>query len=68
VPSAPLVPGRVWLTGARVHLARNLGLAFPTCVSINDCVCHQSPLASDKEIVLREGDLVKVYASAHRAQ
>ena len=37
------------------------GIAFPTCVSLNECVCHQSPLGSDKEIVLQAGDLVKVY-------
>jgi len=37
------------------------GLAFPTCVSVNNCVCHYSPLTSGEEIpVLKEGDVVKV--------
>lgn len=35
------------------------GVAFPTCVSVNNTVCHFSPLASD-ESVLQEGDIVKM--------
>lgn len=38
------------------------GVAFPTCVSVNNTVGHFSPLASD-ETVLEEGDMVKMYAS-----
>lgn len=41
------------------------GIAFPTCISINNCVCHFSPLRSDKEVVFNEGDLVKVDLGAH---
>jgi len=41
------------------------GIAFPTCVSINNCVCHFSPLKSDKDVVLKEGDMVKVDLGAH---
>jgi methionine aminopeptidase len=36
------------------------GIAFPTCISINNCVGHFSPLSDDTSIV-NEGDLVKVY-------
>jgi hypothetical protein len=25
------------------------GVAFPTCVSVNDCVCNNSPLESEAE-------------------
>lgn len=35
------------------------GIAFPTCISVNNTVCHFSPLASD-ETVLAEGDVVKM--------
>lgn len=37
------------------------GVAFPTCVSVNECVCHNSPLESDMPgEVLSEGDMVKL--------
>ena len=26
------------------------GVAFPTCVSVNECVCHNSPLASEPQV------------------
>lgn len=35
------------------------GVAFPTCVSVNNTVCHFSPLAADKSI-LEENDIVKM--------
>ena len=35
------------------------GVAFPTCISVNNTVCHFSPLASD-ETVLEEGDMIKM--------
>ncbi|KAL8129408.1 hypothetical protein V2J09_018563 [Rumex salicifolius] len=40
------------------------GVAFPTCISVNNIVCHFSPLASD-ETVLEEGDLVKIDMGCH---
>ncbi|KAG6745285.1 hypothetical protein POTOM_051936 [Populus tomentosa] len=40
------------------------GVAFPTCVSVNNTVCHFSPLASD-ESVLEEGDIVKIDMGCH---
>lgn len=36
------------------------GSAFPTCISVNNIVSHVSPLHSDPEIVLKDGDVVKV--------
>ncbi|XP_016505517.1 ERBB-3 BINDING PROTEIN 1 isoform X2 [Nicotiana tabacum] len=38
------------------------GVAFPTCISVNNTVCHFSPLSSD-ETVLEEGDMVKMQKS-----
>ncbi|XP_062167361.1 ERBB-3 BINDING PROTEIN 1-like [Alnus glutinosa] len=40
------------------------GVAFPTCISVNNTVCHFSPLASD-EIVFEEGDLLKIDMGCH---
>ncbi|XP_023994870.1 proliferation-associated protein 2G4 [Salvelinus sp. IW2-2015] len=41
------------------------GIAFPTSVSVNNCVCHFSPLKSDPEITLKDGDLVKIDLGVH---
>jgi len=41
------------------------GIAFPTCVSVNNCVCHNSPIDSDKEIIIAEGDLIKLDLAVH---
>jgi len=43
------------------------GLAFPTCISVNNCVAHFSPLASDPLSVqkLAKGDVVKLHLGAH---
>lgn len=41
------------------------GIAFPTCVSINNCICHFSPLKGDSDVLLKEGDLVKIDLGAH---
>ncbi|GMH23001.1 hypothetical protein Nepgr_024844 [Nepenthes gracilis] len=40
------------------------GVAFPTCISVNNTVCHFSPLASD-ETELEEGDMVKIDMGCH---
>lgn len=40
------------------------GVAFPTCISVNNTVCHFSPLASD-ETALEEGDVVKIDMGCH---
>jgi methionine aminopeptidase len=43
------------------------GLAFPTCVSVNNCVAHFSPPASDAlaQQPLAKGDVVKLHVGAH---
>jgi len=41
------------------------GVAFPTCICVNNCVCHNSPLPIDDEIILAEGDLVKIDLAVH---
>uniref|UniRef100_A0A915Q3W9 Peptidase M24 domain-containing protein n=1 Tax=Setaria digitata TaxID=48799 RepID=A0A915Q3W9_9BILA len=41
------------------------GIAMPTCVSINNCVCHFSPLRSDPPVVIKDGQMVKVDLGAH---
>ncbi|KAG6862487.1 hypothetical protein C0995_000033 [Termitomyces sp. Mi166 len=43
------------------------GLAFPTCISVNNAVAHFSPLASDpqSEQVLAKDDVVKIQLGAH---
>jgi methionine aminopeptidase len=43
------------------------GIAFPTCVSVNNLLCHVSPLASDPEasVALANGDVVRIELGAH---
>jgi len=43
----------------------NKGIAFPTCISVNNCVGHFSPLPEDGQFVLSQGDLVKVDLGVH---
>ncbi|KAL6528596.1 ERBB-3 BINDING PROTEIN 1 [Orobanche minor] len=40
------------------------GVAFPTCISVNNTVCHFSPLASD-DTRLRSGDILKIDMGCH---
>ncbi|CAL9069831.1 ERBB-3 BINDING PROTEIN 1-like [Musa acuminata AAA Group] len=40
------------------------GVGFPTCVSVNNTVCHFSPLGSD-EAVLEANDIVKIDMGCH---
>uniref|UniRef100_A0A673I715 Proliferation-associated 2G4, a n=1 Tax=Sinocyclocheilus rhinocerous TaxID=307959 RepID=A0A673I715_9TELE len=41
------------------------GIAFPTSVSVSNCVCHFSPLKSDPDYTLKDGDLVKIDLGVH---
>ena len=41
------------------------GIAFPTCVSINNYICHFSPLVSDPDMVLKDDDAVKIDLGCH---
>jgi methionine aminopeptidase len=36
------------------------GIAFPTCVSVNNCICHFSPVPSEADYTLKDEDMVKV--------
>lgn len=40
------------------------GIAFPTCVSINNVVCHFSPVTGD-DTVIKAGDSIKVDLGCH---
>eukprot|EP00924_Labyrinthula_sp_SR-Ha-C_P005623 maker-scaffold_14-snap-gene-0.2-mRNA-1 protein AED:0.03 eAED:0.03 QI:434/1/1/1/1/1/2/206/400 len=40
------------------------GVAFPTCISLNNILCHYSPLASES-IDFKQGDLVKIDLGVH---
>jgi len=41
------------------------GVAFPVCVSVNNCINHFSPLLSDNDVTIADGDLVKIDFGAH---
>jgi curved DNA binding protein len=41
------------------------GIAFPTCLSVNNCICHFSPSKNDPDQLLKEGDVVKIDLGAH---
>ncbi len=41
------------------------GIAFPTCLSINNYICHFSPLVSDPDIILKDDDIVKIDLGCH---
>jgi len=41
------------------------GIAFPTCISVNNVICHYTPLLSEPDTILADGDLVKVDLGAH---
>lgn len=41
------------------------GIGFPTCISVNNMFCHFSPLLSEPDVTLSDGDLVKIDLGAH---
>lgn len=41
------------------------GIAFPTCICVNHCVAHFSPLSDEDAAPLKEGDLITVHMGAH---
>jgi len=41
------------------------GVAFPTCISVNECVCHFSPLSTESGPNLKAGDVVKIDMGCH---
>lgn len=36
---------------------------MPTCLSVNNVVCHNRPIGSDPEVILADGDVVKMFVS-----
>jgi methionine aminopeptidase len=40
------------------------GIAFPTCISVNNICGHFSPMA-DESVLLQEGDLAKIDLGSH---
>lgn len=49
----------------KLNIFTSLGIAMPTCVSIDNCVCHFSPLRSDPPVIIKEGSMVKIDLGAH---
>jgi len=43
----------------------NKGIAFPTCLSVNNCACHFCPLPGDPSYVIKVGDVVKIDLGVH---
>lgn len=41
------------------------GTSFPTCLSANNCICHFSPLKSDPDYLIKDGDLIKLDLGCH---
>jgi len=41
------------------------GIAMPTCVSVDNCICHFSPLKSEPPITIKDGQMVKFELGAH---
>ncbi|CAD5219716.1 unnamed protein product [Bursaphelenchus okinawaensis] len=41
------------------------GIAMPTCVSVDNIVCHYSPLRSEDAVTLKAGQVVKIDLGTH---
>lgn len=41
------------------------GIAFPVCASVNHCINHYSPLVSESDTIIQDGDVVKLDLGAH---
>ncbi|XP_071443458.1 proliferation-associated protein 2G4 [Hetaerina americana] len=41
------------------------GIAFPTCISVNNCICHFSPMVNEPDYIIKNGDVVKIDLGAH---
>lgn len=52
---------------AMKKIKKNKGIGFPTCISVNNCAGHMSPLPEDSSNVppLKGGDLVKIDFGVH---
>jgi len=45
--------------------ATDKGVAFPTCVSVNNCAAYFCPMPDDSPVVLNAGDMVKIDLGVH---
>ena len=60
-----------WLNLSQLSRVRQIiniissGVAFPTCISVNNVICHYTPLLSEPDTCLQDGDLVKMDLGAH---
>jgi len=54
-------------TGKAFKKDKNIqkGIAFPCCISVNNTICHFSPLQSEPDYSLLDGDMVKLDMGAH---
>ncbi|CAG7713870.1 unnamed protein product [Allacma fusca] len=54
-------------TGKQFKKEKDLkkGIAFPTCISVNNCICHYSPLQTEPDYVLQENDVIKIDLGSH---
>jgi len=43
----------------------NKGIAFPTCISVNNCAGHFSPIPGEKSVTIKAGDVVKIDLGVH---
>ncbi|PNF37533.1 Proliferation-associated protein 2G4 [Cryptotermes secundus] len=41
------------------------GIAFPTSVSVNNCICYFSPMPGEADYMLKDEDMVKIDLGAH---
>jgi len=57
--------GAIFTKKGKKNKPMDKGVAFPTCVSVNECVCHCSPLRSSEPMVLAAGDVVKMDVGCH---
>jgi len=55
------------LTGNLFKKEKNLkkGIGMPTCISIDNCICHFSPLKTEPAVLLKDGQMVKFELGAH---
>jgi curved DNA binding protein len=64
----PMYRNRVAVAGAKEDTAGRIiekGVAFPCCISVNSVVCHMSPLTSEADEELKDGDTVKIDLGVH---
>uniref|UniRef100_A0A8R1DVV1 Peptidase_M24 domain-containing protein n=1 Tax=Caenorhabditis japonica TaxID=281687 RepID=A0A8R1DVV1_CAEJA len=41
------------------------GISMPTCISVDNCICHYTPLKSEPQVTLKNGQVVKIDLGTH---